>query len=52
MLVVNKTGKIFSRVDSYSFDSEQFTTRPGKLRTFKIILIVLLYDTDTTWYYL
>ena len=43
MLVKNKTKTIFFRSDGYSFNSEQFTTRPGQLRTFQI-LIVLLYD--------
>ena len=44
VLLENKTGKIFSRTNSFSLNSQQFTTTPGyELRTFKI-LIVLLYD--------
>ena len=38
MLGEIKTGKTFSRTDTYSFNSEQLTTRPG-FRTFKIILL-------------
>ena len=29
--------------DSYSFNSEQFTTTSGKLRTFKILIVLSLY---------